>query len=405
MAEKMVMLALSPTMEKGKIVSWKKHEGDQITSGEAVCEVETDKAVMDYTSMQEGTLLKIVVPEGGEAKVEETIAILGQEGESLPEMAASPAQPIPESEKPASPEAKSAPKEVPQEAPKKEPTGKAPSSPMARTIAQEQGIDISSIQGSGPEGRVVKADVEKAVHEGKCPLKRKMPPELKDETVDVSMMRATIAKRMSESKSNAPHYYLKASVRMDTLIEARHFYNEHTQDAKLSLNAFLIKITAEAIKHHPVINSTWQGDKIAHHGQVDIALAVALPEGLTAPIIRNCTAKGIIAIDAEVEAMVEKARSNRLTPEDYQNSTFTISNIGSTGIEEFTAIINPPGSAILAVGTIMRKPVVNVKDELEIHSVSVLTLSCDHRVIDGAVGAAFLHDLKNMIEHPIHALF
>lgn len=276
---------------------------------------------------------------------------------------------------------------------------------MARTLAQEKGVDIASVKGTGPEGRVVKEDIEKAVREGRCPLKRKIPPELKEETVDVSMMRATIAKRMSESKSSAPHYYLKTSVRMDTLLEARQFYNDHTQEAKLSLNAFLIKIAAEAIKRHPVINSTWQGDKIVRHGQVDIALAVALPEGLTAPVIRNCTAKGIIAIDAEVEAMVDKARANRLVPEDYQEATFTISNIGSTGIEEFTAIINPPGSAILAVGTIMRKPIVNQKDELEIHSLSVLTLSCDHRVIDGAVGAAFLHDLKNMIEHPIHALF
>ena len=401
MAEKMVMLALSPTMEKGRIVKWKKQEGDKIVAGEVVAEVETDKAVMDYTSMQEGTLLKIVVPEGGEAEVEETIGILGEEGEKIDEeMLMRPVEH--EKAETGEQETKEAEKEEKEETTK--PEEKVLSSPMARTKAKAAGIDICRLKGSGPKGRVVAADVDKAIQDGQG--RKAEEGETKDEVLEASGLRIAIAKLMVESKFSAPHYYLKVSVRMDTIIEARRYYNEHWgKDDKISLNAYLMKFAAQTIRRHPMINSTWSDGKILRHGSVDMGLAVAVEEGLRAPVVRNCTVKGVRAIDAEIKALVAKAKENRLGAEDHQNATFTITNLGSMGIEEFTAIINPPGSAILAVGEIRRMPVVNDRDEVEIHSVAKLTLSCDHRLIDGAVGAAFLHDLKVMMEHPIHEMY
>jgi len=224
-----------------------------------------------------------------------------------------------------------------------------------------------------------------------------------DREVPVSGMRATIAKRLSESFFTAPHYFLRVAVQMDALMDARSRYNaEGTQ--KISLNAFFIKLAAEALRRHPQINSTWKGTTIQIHGSIDIGLAVALPEGLITPVVRNCAGKGIREIDQELTALIQKAKQGGLKPEEYTNATFTISNLGSFGIEEFTAIINPPGSAILALGEIRKEPVVTDQDEIVVRRVLRMTLSCDHRTIDGAVGAAFLKDLKDMMEDPFRIL-
>ncbi|MBD3305877.1 hypothetical protein GF339_05790 [candidate division KSB3 bacterium] len=229
-------------------------------------------------------------------------------------------------------------------------------------------------------------------------------PPLADETLNVSQKRKIIAQRLVDSKFSAPHYYLKVRAQMDEVMQARKALNARLKE-KVSLNAFLLKFAAEAIKKHPIINSTWKGETIIKHGSVDIGLAVAQPDGLITPVVRDCTQKGILTIDQELKALIQKAQNNRLDPSEYTGATFTISSLGSFGIEEFTAIINPPGSAILAIGEIWKEPVVDDHDQIVIHANMRMTLSCDHRVIDGAVGAAFLKDLKDTLEHPIRVLY
>jgi pyruvate dehydrogenase E2 component (dihydrolipoamide acetyltransferase) len=229
-------------------------------------------------------------------------------------------------------------------------------------------------------------------------------PVLEDETIKVSQKRKIIAQRLADSKYSAPHYYLRISVNMDEILQARKALNARLTN-KVSMNAFLIKFVAEAIKKYPFINATWNGDTITKHGSIDIGLAVAQPDGLITPVVKNCGHKGILAIDDELKVLIQKAQNNRLEPEEYIGATFTITNLGSFGIEEFTAIINPPGSAILAIGEIRREPVIGEDDNILIQSNMKLTLSCDHRVIDGAVGAAFFKELKEMLEHPIRTLY
>lgn len=429
MAEKVLMLALSPTMETGTIAKWHKQEGDSVESGVVLCEVETDKAVMDYETTQEGVLLKILLSEGEDAGVGEPIAIIGEEGEDIQDLLAEGTseaeKPAPASEKTPEPSpettaedteippAKSAAPASPKEeaAPSAEYSGKhIRSSPLARKLAKEAGLDLQQIKGSGPGGRIIQRDIEQAVQEARTRPEAQVTapitqvPGLTDEVVRVSQKRKIIAQRLSESKYSAPHYYLKVVARMDEILQARKALNARATQ-KVSLNAFLIKFAAEAIKKHPMVNSTWNGDTIIKHGSVDIGLAVAQPDGLITPVVRNCAQKGILDIDQELTALIQKAQANRLDPEEYSGATFTISSLGSFGIREFTAIINPPGSAILAVGEIHKEPVVTEGDQIAIHSTMILTLSCDHRVIDGAVGAAFLKELKDMLEYPIRSLY
>ena len=394
MAEKVLMIALSPTMEEGTLVRWTKQEGDAVISGDVLCEVETDKAAMDYESAGEGTLLKILVPEGEKAVVGQAIAILGEAGEDIEDL-------IQETEQ----EDQTEPSDDLEEEPKKdkEAEDRIKASPLARKLAEKHGLSLQEISGSGPGGRVVKADVLAASEEAKKAPAASAQSSLSDETVPVSGKRKIIAKRLAESMFSAPHYYLKVSVSAQHLISARGRINDRRMD-KISFNAFLIKFAAEALKQHPVINSTWQGETILRHGSIDIALAVALPDGLITPVVRSCGLKGIQAIEAELKELIQKAKDGMLKPEEYQGATFTISNLGSFGIEEFTAIINPPGSAILAVGESRRVPVVGEDGQIGTDTVMKLTLSCDHRVIDGAEGAAFLTALKRIIEDPIHAL-
>lgn len=415
MAEKLVMLALSPTMEQGTIASWTKKEGDHIESGDVLCEVETDKATMEYESTTEGTLLKIVVPEGGRVGVGETIAIAGEQGEDIAGLLEEAAQekqtekgtaaggPTPAVEAGGAQSQGAQPPPAPSKgpSPSSPPTaGLPPASPLARRMAAERGIDIAQLKGSGPEGRVVKNDIESFVPSA---APAQAAPAAADQTTRVSEKRRVIAQRLSESYLSSPHYFLRNHVPMDALMDARRRINERAEE-KHSLNSFIIKLTAEALKRHPMVNATWQGDSITTFGRIDIALAVSQKGGLITPVVRNCGTKGIAQIDRELRDLIARARENKLAPEDYTNSTFSISNLGTFGVREFTAIINPPGSAILAIGEIFKEPVVGANDEIRVQHTSVFTLSCDHRILDGAVASAFFHDLTIMFEQPLRAL-
>ena len=411
MAEKVFMLALSPTMETGTIAKWNKQEGETVAAGDILCEVETDKAVMDYESTLEGTLLKVMLPQGGEARVGDTIAILGEEGEDITALLAEtekPQETVPgKMQKPLTEPATISSAEVPATQPVMQLGGKIKASPLARAMARDAGLDLSMITGSGPGGRIIQRDIEQALEDRAKPVAEVPPfsvPGLTEETVPVSQKRKIIAKRLAESKYSAPHYYLKLRVNMEYILRARKALNTRL-DRKISMNAFLIKFVAEALRKHPPVNSTWNGETITRHGRIDIGLAVAQPDGLITPVVRNCEHKGILAIDDDLRGLIQKAQNNRLEPEEYTNATFTISNLGSFGIQEFTAIINPPGSAILAVGEIRKEPVVSEDDQISIQPLMTLTLSCDHRVIDGVVGSAFLKGVKDMLEDPIHALY
>ena len=282
-------------------------------------------------------------------------------------------------------------------------------SPLARRLARERRLDLGRIAGSGPGGRVVKQDLAAArpqppvaagaaVGGGQAPLQ--------DERIPLSGKRKVIAQRLAESKFSAPHYYLKIDVDAGRFLETRERLNARLgEEARVSVNALLMKIVAEALKGHPILNSGWKGDHILSYARADIGLAVAQEDGLITPVVRDCGAKGVLAIERELADLIARARVNRLKPEEYTGATFTITNLGSYGILEFTAIINPPGSAILAVGRIRRVPVVEDGDRIVVRPQMILTLSCDHRVVDGAVGAVFLNDLKKLIEDPIDALY
>ena len=426
MAENVLMLALSPTMEEGTITVWHKNEGDSISEGDLLCEVETDKAIMEYESANAGTILKILVKEGEQARVGVAIAIVGEAGEDVSGLIAEIAYLAEKAEKPEPVGAPGRPGPAVAKAPLEiqERTGRIKASPLARSLAAEHRLDLHLVRGSGPGGRIVKRDLEEALLASMPPPAAPPPPvgpaaetgpaagaglpgpagPLRDERIPLSGKRKVIAGRLAESKFSAPHYYLKIDVVVDGILAARKSLNSSRSD-KVSFNAYLIKLTAEALRRNPMVNASWEGDSILKHGRIDIGLAVAQDDGLIAPVVRDCGGKGIIAIDQELKVLIDKARNNRLTLEEYTGATFTISSLGSYGILDFTAIINPPGAAILAVGKAQRVPVVDETDQVKIQSKMILSLSCDHRVIDGAVGAAFLKDLKDMIEDPFAALY
>lgn len=402
MAEKIPMLALSPTMEHGLLLKWLKNEGDTISQSDVLCEVETDKATMEYESPVDGTLLKILTPEQTKVAIGSTIAIIGQPGEDISELIKE-TPPVSTSQEPEQPPIE----KVTTIAESTDQTAqlKMRSTPLARKLASQHNIDISTIAGTGPDGRITKSDIEKAHAITAAAVATPAIPTvaLAEESIEVSPKRQLIAQKLSGSKFSAPHYYLTLTAMVDNLLNARQQINDKGQ-AKISLNAFLIKLTAETLKKYPTVNATWHETTITRHGTIDIALAVAQPDGLIAPAVRNCQQKGIIQIDAELRSLIDKTQKGALTAADYENSTFTITNLGSLGIEEFTAIINPPNSAILAIGKISKTPIVNDSNEITIAQTMKMTLSCDHRIIDGAIGAKFLSDLKDMIECPLKAL-
>ncbi|MFP4210807.1 MAG: dihydrolipoamide acetyltransferase family protein [Alkalispirochaeta sp.] len=455
MAEKIPMTALSPTMEEGTISSWTAKEGDTISAGDVLCEVETDKASMEYEATQEGTLLKIIVGEGGNAVVGQTIAILGEKGEDISALveeasseggSAGGAAKEPASDERSDAEGEkedadgkssaaataegedtdakekeakkdtatagsssktSAPERVASDA--RSDGSRIKASPLAVKLAAERNINLALVSGSGPGGRIVKEDIESFRGVSAATVTGPVAggtaaASPADREIPVAGKRAVIAKRLSESKFTAPHYYLKTSVEMAGVMDARKMLNA-SLPSKVSLNAFFLKFAAEAIKRHPGINASWQGDKIVEYGSIDIGIAVDLGNGLITPVVRNCGNKGVKEIDAELQELVTKAGEGKLKTEEYTGATFTISNLGSFGVEEFTAIINPPGSAILALGATKKTPVVRDDGSIGIASVMKMTLSCDHRVIDGAAGGRFLSELQQIMEHPVRVIF
>ena len=428
MAEPILMTALSPTMDEGTISQWTKNINDTISSGDIICEVETDKASMEYESVQEGVLLKIIVEQGKSAKVGEPIAIIGEKGEQIDELvktlAATPATSAPSASPsdggtaardthapPPSASSATQPADAVSPAHAEGATGRVPSSPLARHIANQHNIPLNTITGSGPGGRIVKSDVLAAVAgaspAGGAPLSAGLSPTEADQQIPVTATRKVIATRLAESKFSAPHYYLSVAINMRELIAARSLLNSELRRAgtKVSFNAFLIKFAAEAIRRNPNINSSWDGEYITQFGSIDIALAVDGKNGLITPVVRNCAAKGVVDIDTELTDLIGKAQDGTLAMEEYTNATFTISNLGSYGIESFTAIINPPGSAILAIGQTHPTPVATADGNVTVEQIMKVNLSCDHRVIDGVAAARFLAAFKGFIETPARLVF
>lgn len=412
------MPLLSDTMTEGKIVAWNKKVGDTVKSDDVLAEVETDKATMEVIGYADGTLLYVGVKEGSAAKVNDIIAIVGKPGTNVdailagegaaPAKAAAP-------EAPAAAAPASAPAATPTAAPAASASGdgRVKASPLAKKLAAEKGIDISQIPGSGDGGRVVKADVDNFVPAAKTsapaataatPSAPAFVPAGQEGYTDapLSQMRKVIAKRLSESKFTAPHFYLKIDVNMDKAIEARKSINE-ISPVKISFNDMVIKACALALRQHPDVNSSWMGDFIRQNHHVHIGSAVAIEDGLIVPVIRFADQKTLSQIASEAKVLYDKAKNKKLQPQDFTGNTFTVSNLGMLGIDEFTAIINPPDSAILAVGGIKETAVVE-KGQIKVANIMKLTMSCDHRTVDGAVGARFLATLKGYLENPVTML-
>jgi len=424
MAEIVRMPKMSDTMTEGVVAKWHKKVGDTVKSGELVAEIETDKATMEFESYQDGTLLYIGVPEGKAAPVDGVLAILGKPGEDyqalLKEESAKEA-PKKTEEKPAAETKKAEPaKPVPAPAPTPARSAPAPAiaaqpaantmtadsrtkaSPLAKRLAGEKGIDLSRVMGSGESGRIVKRDIDwfkpGNLVAGSSAISAAQTTESFDE-IAVSQMRKTIAKRLSESKFTSPHFYLTMEIDMEAAVAARESIVAVT-GAKVSYNDLIIKAAAAALRQHPKINSSWQGDTIRVNHHVHIGVAVAVDEGLLVPVVRFADSKTLREISGEVKAFAQKARDKKLQPADWEGSTFTISNLGVYGIEEFTGIINPPDACILAVGGILQKPV--VKNNVVVPGTTMkVTLSCDHRLVDGVTGSEFLRTLKGLLEHPV----
>ena len=406
MAEIIRMPRLSDTMEEGNIVGWLKKVGDKVSPGDILAEVETDKATMELESFHEGYLLYVSVKEGT-VPVNAVLAVIGAKDEDYKKALEGETKPsATDIETTPSPVAPTAPSVVAlheTEAAVSEPSGKIKSSPLAKSIASKTGVDLSAITGTGDGGRIVKRDVENFVTPtGPADLKPTIPTAPQFGDVPLSQMRKTIARRLVESKFSAPHFYLTIKINMDKVADARKIINEQP-DTKISVNDFVLKACASALLHHPAVNASWLGDKIRYNKDINIGVAVAVDEGLLVPVLFATNKMGLKEINASVAVLAEKARSKKLQPQEMQGNTFTVSNLGMFGIDEFTAIINPPDAAILAVG--------GISDELYLSDGKVtsskimkVTLSCDHRVIDGATGAKFLQTLKQYLENPVAML-
>ncbi len=437
MPTKILMPALSPTMTEGTLAKWLKNEGDTIESGDILAEIETDKATMEVEAVDEGTLGKIVVDGGTEGvAVNTVIGLILEEGEdesaledadtSGPDGGGSKSDKTPE------PEPEPDPEPEPEPEPKREKSDGSQkssaksdgerifASPLARRIAKDEGIDIAEVSGSGPRGRVIKRDVEKAIKEGTgkpapaadgdAPAPQPataaaiddgvLPPY---EEVKNSSMRKVIAKRLTESKQTVPHFYLTIDCELDNLLAVRKRLNEQSDAYKISVNDFVIRAAAIALERVPDANAMWAGDSIRKFSRADVSVAVAIPDGLITPVIRDAGAKGLRQISDEMKSLAAKARDGKLMPEEYQGGTMSISNLGMFGIKDFSAIINPPQGCILAVGAGEQRAV--VKDgALAVATVMTCTLAVDHRVVDGALGAEYLAAFKPLIEDPVSML-
>ena len=421
MATNILMPALSPTMTEGNLARWLKQEGDRIKAGDVIAEIETDKATMEVEAVDEGILGRILVPAGTQAvKVNDVIAVLVEAGEAVPTAGAAP-------------KAAAAPAATP--APVAGPAAAAPASvaapassdrvfasPLARRMAAQAGVDISKIAGSGPNGRIVKADVDAALSRGPAPAAAATPAATPapvaaprpaapvaitapHTAVPNSSMRKVIARRLAESKATIPHFYVSTDVEIDALLKIRADLNARSpKDGpgayKLSVNDLVIKATAVTLRRFPNVNAMWTEDAILQLHEVDISVAVSIPDGLITPIVKNADIKGLAAISNEMKDLAARAKSGKLKPEEFQGGGFSISNMGMYGVKDFAAIINPPQAGILAVSAGEQRPVVK-NGALAIATVMTLTLSVDHRVIDGALAAEFLQALKRNIEDPL----
>ncbi len=418
MAEIVYMPKLSDTMTEGVVAEWTKNVGDEVSSGEVLAEIETDKATMEFESFYDGILLHIGVEKGATAPVNAVLAIIGDKGEDVTKILA-------EAEKNAPSEVKEEPAPAPKvETPKPTPApvvstpapvkstpvvsvsdsnGRVFASPLAKSMANERGIDLANVIGTGDGGRIVKRDIDhyKPYVGGNAAKRGFVGVEsFKDEPV--SQMRKTIAKRLSESKFTAPHFYLTLDIDMDNAIAIRKQINT-LESGKVSFNDMVIKACGLALREHPTVNSAWLGDVIRRNEHVHIGVAVAVDEGLLVPVVRFADGKELTEIGSEVRTFAKKAKDKKLQPSDWEGNTFTISNLGMFGIEEFTAIVNPPDSCIMAVGGIKQVPV--VKDgEIVPGNVMKVTLSCDHRVVDGVSGSEFLNTFKKYMENPVALL-
>ncbi|MEX1034782.1 MAG: pyruvate dehydrogenase complex dihydrolipoamide acetyltransferase [Sneathiella sp.] len=436
------MPALSPTMTEGTLANWQAKEGDTISSGDVLAEIETDKATMEVEAVDEGTLAKILIKGGTEnVAVNTPIAILLEEGEDASALEGYDAGSAPEPEKEksgdSSKEEEAPKKKADKDEPKKAKDDTAPdvkgssgpapvskkgerifSSPLARRIAANEGLDLKAIEGTGPHGRIIKADVEKAIASGGAKAKAEAaapkaaqsapaqpqavtpPPEGDYEEIPLTSMRKTIARRLTEAKQTIPHFYLTIECELDNLLAMRKELNGRSDEYKISVNDFVIRASALALKKLPAANACWGGDKILQYKDFDISVAVAIEGGLITPVVRNADQKGLAGISNEMKELAGRAKEGKLKPEEYQGGCFSISNLGMYGIREFSAVINPPQSAILAIGTGEMRPVVK-EGALAMATMMSVTLSCDHRVIDGAMGAELLKYFKGYIEEPL----
>lgn len=400
------MPRLSDTMTEGKVAKWNKAVGDAVKEGDIIAEIETDKAVQDFESEFNGVLLYQGVQEGEASPVDSILAIIGPAGTDVSAIVASGGKIQPVAETKAVAETKvvaSAPQVVAT-------TGQRLAvSPLAKKMAQDKGIDLSTVKGSGENGRIIKKDIESYSPQAKpaqavavaSPVVMNITGGETTETPN-SQMRNVIAKRLAESKFTAPHYYLMVEISMDKAIEARKEINT-LPDTKISFNDMVIKAVAMALRKHPQVNSSWAGDKIVHHGDVNVGVAVAVPDGLVVPVLKNTDFMNYNQISASVKDMASRAKSKQLKANEMEGSTFSVSNLGMFGIETFTSIINQPNSAILSVGAIIEKPVVK-NGQIVVGNTMKLSLACDHRVIDGATGAAFLQTLRTYLEQPLTLL-
>ena len=440
MATQVVMPKLSPTMEEGQVARWLKKEGDKVSMGEPIAEIDTDKATMEMQALSAGVLRKVLVQEGDSAPLGQPIAIIGEPDEDISELlkgaetAAVPKEPS-EQSKAAVEEATKVPESVaapaveqkeaapqPETAREVQTDGKRPAggrmlvSPIAARMAAESGVDLNSVKGSGPSGRIIKRDIENAMKAPKTPSSGAPqlrpiampkaqpgatygPSAYRDEPM--SEMRRTIAKRLVTSLGPVPHFFLTTEIEMDRAVDMRQQINTLYPDAKVSINDVIVKVAAVALIQHPQVNASFQDKTVRYYEHADIGVAVATDNGLITPIVRAAEMKTLLDIATEVRELAGRARERKLKPEEYMGATFSISNLGMFGIDDFTAVINPPEAAILAVGAMKPKPIVR-ENNIEIHQIMRVTMSCDHRVVDGAVGAQFLQTFKQILENPLY---
>ena len=429
MPTEILMPALSPTMEEGTLAKWHVKEGDKVSSGDIMAEIETDKATMEFEAVDEGIMGKIVIAEGTEGvKVNDVIAILLEDGESADDISATPA-PEAAAAPAAAPAAQSAPAVATPApaAPAKADGARVFATPLARRIAADKGLDLATMTGSGPHGRIVKADVENATAAPKAaaPAAKadaiaaasmaagpttdavlKTYADRPFEEVKLDGMRKIIASRLTEAKQSVPHFYLRRDINLDALLKFRSQLNKQLESrgVKLSVNDFIIKACALALQQVPEANAVWAGDRTLKFEKSDVAVAVAIEGGLFTPVLRDAEMKSLSALSAEMKDLAGRARERKLAPHEYQGGSFAISNLGMFGIDNFDAIINPPHAAILAVGAGTKKPIVGADGELTVGTVMSTTLSVDHRVIDGALGANLLNAIKENLENPMTML-